>query len=374
MISDRVRLHAYTEALRHTVTRGCTVLDLGTGAGIMALLAARYGARKVYAIDPNPVIQVARELAASNGFSAQIEFFESLSTAVTLPERVDVIVSDLSGTLPWLQQHLSSLTDARERFLAPGGVMIPKKHVIWAGVVESESAYQEFSQHWETGHGFDMHAARELAVNTWKSVRLRPDDLLAPPQRAAALDFAVVTDPSTKINLSFTTTRPGVGHGTLVWFDLVLTDEVFFSNAPGCHDGVNVYGQAFFPWGRPVRLEIGDVVNVGLACDFVADDYIFRWRAEVLGDGETTKIKAKFDHSDFRSLPISPAVLRKGAADYVPRTNGNASIDSFILSSMNGQDSLIAIAARLRESFPEDFHSPSQALDRVARVSRVYSE
>ena len=75
MTKDPIRFHAFAEALRRTVEPGAVVLDMRTGPGIMALLACRFGARKVYAMGPDPVlIQVAREIAISNGFARQIEF------------------------------------------------------------------------------------------------------------------------------------------------------------------------------------------------------------------------------------------------------------------------------------------------------------
>jgi len=348
------------------------VLDIGTGPGIMALLACRFGARKVYAIEPEPIIQVAREIAASNGFAGQIEFIEGFSTQVSLPERVDVVVSDLNGTLPWFQQHLRAVADARQRFLAPGGAMIPEKQTVWLGVVESPQAYSEHAKAWETGHGFEMHAARDIAINTRQMVRLRPEDLLAAPQCGVVLDFMHVEGPDSRADATFVITRPGVGHGVLVWFDCVLSDEIFFSNTPGYNRGV--YGQIFFPWTRPVNLEPGDVVRVRLRCNLVADDYVYRWITEVMGKGEKAAVKASFQQSNFRSFPISPASLRKGGETYVPRCDGDGSIDRFILTSMDGKASVGEIAACLSERFPGRFKARSEALDRVARMSRVYSE
>jgi protein arginine N-methyltransferase 1 len=369
MISDRVRLDAFMEALRRTVRPGSTVLDLGTGPGIMALLACRFGARKVYAIEAEPVISLAREIASRNGFGERIEFIEGLSTKVSLPERVDAIVSDLNGILPWFQQHLRSVADARRRFLAPGGMMIPKKEIVWLAVVESQPAYSEHAQPWETGHGFDMQVARDLATDAPQRMRLQPEDLLAPPQCGVVLDFMQLEEPDSRADVTFHVTRPGLGHGLLVWFDCVLTDEISFSNAPGRQK--SLYGQTFFPWTKPVGLEAGDVVKVKLRCNLVADDYIFRWSTEVLGQGE--RVKASFDQSNFHSLPISPASLRKGGETYVPRCNGDASIDQFILAAMDGKASVGDIAARLAERFPGEFKA-SEALDRVARISRAYSE
>ncbi len=348
------------------------VLDLGTGPGTMALLSCRFGARKVYAIEADPVIQVAREIAVSNGLDGQIEFIEGFSTKISLPERVDVIVSDMNGILPWYQQHLPSIADARRRFLAPGGVMIPKKEIVWLGVVESRQAYSQHAEPWKTGHGFQMHAAWDIATNSPRKIKLPSEDLLTPPQCGLVLDMSVVEGPDSRADLSSVVTRPGVGHGMLVWFDYVLTDDVFFSNGPGC--GTTIYDQTFFPWKQPVNLEIGDVVTASLHCNLALDTYIFRWTTKVFGQGKQDEVKASFDQSTFHSFPISTASLRKGAETYMPRTNGDASIDSFILNSMDGKASVGEIAARLTQCFPGQFKVQSEALDRVARVSRLYSE
>ena len=95
MIGDRVRLDAYERALRKAVRPGSVVLEIGTGPGIFAVLACQLGARRVYAIEPDPIIQVGREIAAANGCADRIEFIEDMSTRVTLPAQANVIVSDL---------------------------------------------------------------------------------------------------------------------------------------------------------------------------------------------------------------------------------------------------------------------------------------
>lgn len=64
MIADDVRMSAYALALERTIRPGCTVLDIGTGTGVMALLACRFGAGKVVAIEPDDVIEVARQRRA----------------------------------------------------------------------------------------------------------------------------------------------------------------------------------------------------------------------------------------------------------------------------------------------------------------------
>src|SRR5215204_2432062 len=105
MLADAPRMDAYAAALRHAVKPDSVVMDLGSGPGVFALLACKLGARRVYAVEPEGVISLAREAAEANGFADRIEFFESLSTAISLPEPASIIISDLRGVLPWFQQH-----------------------------------------------------------------------------------------------------------------------------------------------------------------------------------------------------------------------------------------------------------------------------
>src|SRR5215831_18693579 len=101
MIADQARTTAYVEALRRAVRPGDVVLDLGAGTGIFSLLACRFGARRVHACDTNAAVEVARELARSNGFADRIVCHEGPSQLLTLPEPVDVLVWDVRGALPF---------------------------------------------------------------------------------------------------------------------------------------------------------------------------------------------------------------------------------------------------------------------------------
>lgn len=130
MIADKGRMDAYVKGLRQAVKPDSVVVDIGTGTGIFALLACQFGAKKVYAIEPSDAIQVAREIAKSNGYADRIEFIQKLSTQVNLPELADVIISDIRGMLPLFQQHIPAIADARTRLLAEGGILIPPARYI----------------------------------------------------------------------------------------------------------------------------------------------------------------------------------------------------------------------------------------------------
>src|SRR5260370_11974510 len=150
MIADQGRTDAYAESLRRHVTPASVVVDIGTGTGIFALLAGRLGARKVYAIDPSDAIHLGRRVAAENGLDDRVEFIQDLSTLVQLPEKADIIVSDIHGILPAHQRSLFSIMDARDRFLASDGCLIPRRETLWAALVEATELHQEIAGVWGT--------------------------------------------------------------------------------------------------------------------------------------------------------------------------------------------------------------------------------
>src|ERR1043165_9575056 len=95
MITCEPRMSRYADALRQAVTPGCTVIDIGAGPGIFAMLTCKYGAGNVIAIEPNDSIELLSEFARANGFADRITVFKGLSTDYSPPEKADVIVSDI---------------------------------------------------------------------------------------------------------------------------------------------------------------------------------------------------------------------------------------------------------------------------------------
>ena len=127
----------------------------------------------MYAVEPDHAIEVAREIAAANGYLDRIEFMQELSTRITFPERADLIVSDIRGVVPLFQHHIPTIVDARRRLLAPGGTLIPQCDVVQVAVVEAPEHYKRHMGPWDgRPYGLDMRAAREIVSNTWRRVRL----------------------------------------------------------------------------------------------------------------------------------------------------------------------------------------------------------
>lgn len=302
MMADRVRMDPYAYALKQAVYPGSVVLDIGTSIGIHALLACKFGAGKVYAVEPNEVIDLAQRLAQENGYADRITFIQDVSTNVTLPEPADIIVSDLRGALPLFDQHILAIVDARQRFLAPQGVLIPQKDRLWVAAVENPAIYNSLLKPWDDPYGLDMGLARQIVLNEWQfddTDLVQPSDLLTTPTNWAVLDYNTIDHPDVNSgNFVQKARRGGTAHGLLIWFDAELSAGIGFSNAPQNKQLADVYGRGFFPFLNPVPIVAGDTIQLTIQASLTMEGYSWRWRTTVCSQGDRDLIKAEFDQSN----------------------------------------------------------------------------
>jgi protein arginine N-methyltransferase 1 len=301
MIADKVRMDPYAYALKSLIRPDSVVLDIGTGAGIHALLACKFGARKVYAIEPNEAIHLARELAQVNGFADRIEFIQDLSRRVSLPERADVIVSDLRGVLPLYGGHIPAIMDARKRHLAPNGMLIPKRDTIWVSLVEARNVYNEIAMPWDHPYGLDMEMAKQIVLNNWyeeKAEVFGKRSLLTEPRIWAEIEYMSIEDPDVSgSNIKQQATRDGTAHGLLIWFDAEIADGIHIFNGPQAAKAAEVYGCGFFPLLEPVSITKGDTIRLDISANLSNETYVWQWHTRIHSGDNPQSIRADFQQA-----------------------------------------------------------------------------
>ena len=124
MLADKPRMEFYRAAIQRHIQPGDRVIDLGTGTGILAALASRRGAAKVYAIDHSSILETARTLAQANRIE-RVDFIATHSTEFSLSERVDVIVHEQMGDCLFDEAMVANVCDLRDRLLKPDGLILP---------------------------------------------------------------------------------------------------------------------------------------------------------------------------------------------------------------------------------------------------------
>lgn len=279
MFFDQNRNNAYFDALQAVITPDSVVLDLGAGMGIHGLLAAKLGAKKVYMVEPESVINVARQLAQGNGFSDRVECIQGKIENITLPQQVDVIVSVLTGNFLLQEDLLPSLFYARDKYLKTGGVMIPNAAVMETVPVSQPNFYEKQINIWsQTYFGLNFSEARKLAVNTvyYNRAALKKAEYLSRPETLMSIDFYNAQDVICKTTVEFQMTQDGLCHGLAGWFNIQLGDE-WLSTAP--HAPKVHWSPAFLPLTSPLELNKGDSFKLYLA-RFMNSDWVWRVTTE----------------------------------------------------------------------------------------------
>ena len=125
LLADRVRNEAIVAALEALIRPGeTTVADIGAGTGFIGLVAAKLGAREVYLYERDAVAAVAGKVLKQNR-ARKCRLIPFASTEVENPPRVDLVVSETLGNYAVEEDIITTLNDARRRFLKPGGVIVP---------------------------------------------------------------------------------------------------------------------------------------------------------------------------------------------------------------------------------------------------------
>jgi protein arginine N-methyltransferase 1 len=373
MIADSVRTAAYLQALAASIRPRDIVIDIGSGPAFMAMAACQLGAGHVYAIEPDESILVGQALARENGLSDRITFIQDISTRVTLPEKADVIVSDLRGLLPLFQQHIPSIIDARQRLLKPGGILIPHSDQIHASLVEVQDHYHELCIPWNTQpNQLRLNAALQYILNSCGKIKkLLPEQLLAPPLLWHKLEYTRIEETASINLLTFEAHRDGTAHGIVCWFDATLAEGITFTNAPW--EPELIYNQMFFPFLLPLNLHRGDAVQVELRADLVGQDYTWSWKTRRVDQGAPESIGWDFEQSTFYSTPRSLSAVKKTSDRFIPHLSETGRVNQFILDAMDGERTLSEITALVMDQYPGFFTSAKRARMHVANLSEEYS-
>jgi SAM-dependent methyltransferase len=229
MIADQARVDAYRRALAATVPPGGVVLDAGTGSGLLAVLAARAGARRVYAVDRSDLLELATEVVAASGMADRVTLLRGDFGRMALPEPIDVIVTETFGALALAEGAARDLETCAARHLAPHGVLLPGRVTVHLAPVRDEAlmdaALGVFARH----EGVDLGPLRRRAETEGWTTAVSPDALLHP-------GLPVASGSTRRERLAgavrFEELAPGPVHALAGWFTLHLTDDVDLPTGP----------------------------------------------------------------------------------------------------------------------------------------------
>ena len=234
MLEDRTRTQAFLAAIEEVVQVGDIVLDIGTGTGILAMAAARAGAAHVYAIEAGHIGRSAQALFEANGLADKITLIPGWSLAVELPERADLLVSEILGSRPLSERIMPVTLDARNRLLKPNARLIPESLEVWGVPVEIPAPFVaqrrytgEVVERWEDWYGLNFSPLLDFGAQL---IQLDPQTTkdwirLGPPVCFSRIELGHYLDPQINDQVTAAMDRPGRFDGFLVYFDLQLAGD-----------------------------------------------------------------------------------------------------------------------------------------------------
>lgn len=266
MMNDKVRNDAYFAALQGAIGPETHVLEIGTGSGLLAMMAARLGAAHVTTCEAEPIIaETAHQIIAENGYAARIKLLAKRSTEVKdtdMPRPADVLVSEIFGSELLGERVLSSIEDAKRRLLQPQCRIIPAAASIMIALFGGEALGDNLVV--EDVYGFDLHAfngivpRRQTVSRDDLDVQMLSDDV-----EAFRFDFEGQSSwPAETKTLHIPIRSSGRCYGIIQWIRLQMDANTTFENHPRTRAPASSWVRCAYLLPMPVNVTAGQVAIV----------------------------------------------------------------------------------------------------------------
>lgn len=272
MMNEQNRNQAYFDALKAIIKSDSTVFEIGTGSGLLAMMAAKLGAKQVNTCEAVPLIaETAQQIVKDNHFEKTIKVIARKSIDIEigndLPEQADILVSEIFSSELLGEHVLPSLEDAKRRLLKPQGKVIPAAGSIMIGLFTGDDIRRNLIV--EDSFGFNLQHFNTIVSK--KRMIARNDlniELLSDGIEAFDFDFENESYfPSQSKSLRIPIKSAGRCYGIVQWMRLDMTSDkkVLFENHPSQTSKVSNWQQCAYLFDAPVDVKPGQIAVINAA-------------------------------------------------------------------------------------------------------------
>ncbi|MDQ3022476.1 MAG: methyltransferase domain-containing protein [Bacteroidota bacterium] len=287
MLIDRARMDTYHKAITDEVKEGDTVIDLGTGTGILSFFAASKSPKKIYAIDHGKIIESAKIVSKHNNIK-NIEFVNVNSKNFDLNsnEKADIIIHEQIGALLFDEHMVVNILDLRDRVLKKGGKILPGKFEVYIEPVKLKNEFR-VPYIWEMdvyGIKYDcFNSTKENLDGNYKCIFIKPNEVdyfLCEPERVLYFDMETMKADSLPKQIKYTkkVTRAGNMDGFCFYFNAIFDNGTVLTTDPLI--------STTHCWNVPIlrtvakHYKAGDTVTLDLEWEDPSDINTYKWNIE----------------------------------------------------------------------------------------------
>jgi len=272
MLKDEVRTKSYRNSIlnnRH-LFKDKVVLDVGCGTGILSMFAAKAGAAKVYGIDYSDIVYQAQQIVKDNNLENVVTLIKGKVEEVELPvKQVDIIISEWMGYCLLYESMLNSVIFARDKWLAPGGIMMPDKATMYIVGIEDAEYKEDKINFWENVYGFNMSCIKKLAMQEPLVDTVDANQVMTSGAKLITIDIQTckIEDLAFTVPFRFTASRDDFCHAFVVYFDIEWSKchkKVYFSTAP--HATYTHWKQTVFYLEDVLSIKKGEEIRGNFTC------------------------------------------------------------------------------------------------------------
>ncbi|ETO29521.1 hypothetical protein RFI_07602 [Reticulomyxa filosa] len=240
MLKDTVRTKTYQRAILQNkhLFKDKIVLDVGAGTGILCLFAAQAGAKQVFGIECAGIAVHAKKIVKENGFEKVVTIIQGKLEEVELPvPKVDIIISEWMGYFLLYESMVHTVIYARDKWLAPGGIIMPDQSRLFLCGIEDGDYKEEKISFWDNVYGFKMTSLKEEAMKEPLVDVVNSKALVTDTAQILSLDLYTVkvSDLNFSQNFVLNVKCDDYVHGLVAFFDVWFSKchtRVGFSTAP----------------------------------------------------------------------------------------------------------------------------------------------
>jgi len=272
MLKDKTRTETYRKAIENNKEdfKDKIVMDIGAGTCILSMFAVRAGAKHVYAVENAEIALFAQEIVRKNGMADKITILKGKMEEVVVPvDKVDIIISEWMGYFLLYESMMDCVLWARDKYLAPGGKILPDKCQIYVAGIEDSEYKKSKIDFWRNVYGFNMDVLGNAAIKEPIVDSVNAEPIISDISKVLDIDLVTMSPGDVEFSneycISFS--EEETCHALLAWFDCEfsrLTRPKTLSTSP--YSAYTHWKQVVFYLEKDIKMERGDQLRGSIAC------------------------------------------------------------------------------------------------------------